>query len=178
MFGRGDDRECSEIAYVDLCSRVRSKLSRVLVSESGVRNETRLALVSCARGQVFILLFEYFKVPDKLQQRARRARRARDALPPRGGGDAREESAPQSYSTQHLRQDTAPLLFIHRRALKWGIIGAVVMRGFMIAVGVAAVQRFRSVTLLFAAILLASSVKLLTEGDHDDCSSQSLGLVF
>jgi TerC family integral membrane protein len=69
---------------------------------------------------VFILLFEFFHVPNALQQ----------------------------------------------RALKWGIIGAVVMRGAMILVGVELVQRFRSVTLVFAAILLASSYKLLTES-HD-----------
>ena len=70
---------------------------------------------------VFILLFEYFKVPAALQA----------------------------------------------RALKWGIVGAVAMRGVMIAVGVELVQRFRSVTLVFAAILLASSLKLLMEDDHD-----------
>lgn len=70
---------------------------------------------------VFILLFEYFKVPTSLQE----------------------------------------------RALRWGIIGAVLMRGIMISLGVAAVRRFRSVTLIFAAILLASSIKLLLEGDED-----------
>ncbi|KAJ8604928.1 hypothetical protein CTAYLR_004337 [Chrysophaeum taylorii] len=68
---------------------------------------------------VFILLFEYFKVPVELQD----------------------------------------------RALSWGIIGAVAMRGIMISFGVAAVRRFRSVTLVFAAILLASAVKLLTEDE-------------
>ena len=62
------------------------------------------------------------------------------------------------------------------RALKWGIIGAVLMRGVMILVGVELVQRFRSVTLVFAGILLASAVKLLTEGDHDDDMGEN-GLV-
>ena len=47
-----------------------------------------------------------------------------------------------------------------------GIIGAVAMRGVMIAVGVELVNRFRSVTLVFAGILLASSYKLLVEDDH------------
>lgn len=56
---------------------------------------------------------------------------------------------------------------LQNRALTWGIIGAVAMRGVMISVGVAAVRRFRSVTLIFAAILLASSVKLLTEEDDE-----------
>ena len=49
-----------------------------------------------------------------------------------------------------------------------GIIGAVAMRGVMIAVGVELVNRFRSVTLVFAGILLASSYKLLVEDDHGD----------
>jgi len=70
---------------------------------------------------VFILLFEYFKVPPALQG----------------------------------------------RALKWGILGAIAMRGVMIGVGVELVQRFRSVTLVFAGILLASAAKLLAEDGHD-----------
>jgi tellurite resistance protein TerC len=49
------------------------------------------------------------------------------------------------------------------RVLTWGIIGAISMRAIMILVGVAAIQKFRSVILVFAAILLASSVKLLVE---------------
>lgn len=56
---------------------------------------------------------------------------------------------------------------LQQRALTWGIVGAVAMRGIMITVGVAAVRRFRSVTLVFAAILLASSVKLLTESEDE-----------
>jgi hypothetical protein len=66
---------------------------------------------------VFIMLFEYFKVPPAYQG----------------------------------------------RVLTWGIIGAISMRAVMILVGVAAIQRFRSVILVFAGILLVSSVKLLTE---------------
>ena len=71
---------------------------------------------------VFILLFEYFRVPASMQE----------------------------------------------KALRWGIIGALLMRGVMILVGVELVQRFRVVTLLFAGVLLASAAKLLTEGDHDE----------
>ena len=66
---------------------------------------------------VFILLFEYFRVPASMQE----------------------------------------------KALRWGIIGALLMRGVMILVGVELVQRFRVVTLLFAGVLLASAAKLLTE---------------
>ncbi|TFJ85263.1 hypothetical protein NSK_003686 [Nannochloropsis salina CCMP1776] len=70
---------------------------------------------------VFIMLFEYFKVPIEYQS----------------------------------------------RALSWGIMGAVVMRGIMIFVGVAAIQRFRWVVLLFAGVLLASAFKLLAEVGHE-----------
>jgi tellurite resistance protein TerC len=71
---------------------------------------------------VFIMLFEYFKVPPEFQS----------------------------------------------RVLTWGIIGAISMRAVMVVVGVAAIQRFRWVVLLFSGILLASCVKLLTEGEGGD----------
>lgn len=77
---------------------------------------------------VFIMLFEYFKVPTELQN----------------------------------------------RVLSWGISGAIVLRGLMIGVGVAALQKFKSVILVFAFILIASSVTLLLEketigtGDHGE----------
>ena len=80
---------------------------------------------------VFILLFEYFRVPASMQE----------------------------------------------KALRWGIIGALLMRGVMILVGVELVQRFRVVTLLFAGVLLASAAKLLTEGDHDDEEMSNNSLV-
>lgn len=70
---------------------------------------------------VFIMLFEYFKVPFEYQS----------------------------------------------RALTWGIVGAVAMRGVMISVGVAAIQRFRWVVLMFAGILLGSAFKLLAETGHE-----------
>ncbi len=66
---------------------------------------------------VFIMLFEYFKVPPSLQN----------------------------------------------RVLSWGISGAILLRGLMIGVGVAALQKFHSVILVFAVILMASSVNLLME---------------
>ena len=57
-------------------------------------------------------------------------------------------------------------LALQDRVLTWGIIGAVAMRGVMIGAGVAAVHRFRWMTLLFAAILLVSAIKLLMEDDE------------
>ena len=74
---------------------------------------------------VFIMLFEYFKIPMELQN----------------------------------------------RVLSWGIGGAIILRGLMIGVGVAALQQFRSVILVFAAILIASSVNLLFEKEHDDSAA-------
>ena len=63
---------------------------------------------------VFLMLFEYFKVPEAYQQ----------------------------------------------RVLKWGIISALVLRGFMIALGIGVIQRFRPMLLLFAGILVVSAWKL------------------
>jgi len=62
------------------------------------------------------------------------------------------------------------------RALTWGIIGAVAMRGVMIFVGVAAIHRFRWVVLFFAGVLLVSSVKLLfeKEGGEEDLSENAI----
>ncbi len=53
------------------------------------------------------------------------------------------------------------------RVLLWGVIGAVVMRGLMIALGVAVVKKFRYMIIVFAGILLASSIKLLQEDDDE-----------
>lgn len=71
---------------------------------------------------VFLMLFEYFKVPDQYTE----------------------------------------------RVLRWGIMSALVLRGVMIAVGVAAVQRFRPVLLGFALILIVSAYKMLQHGDDDE----------
>ena len=62
------------------------------------------------------------------------------------------------------------------RVLSWGIIGAVLMRGVMIGAGVAAVHRFRWMTLLFAAILLVSAVKLLLDDDDADDLAENMVL--
>lgn len=70
---------------------------------------------------VFLLLFEYFKIPLEYQN----------------------------------------------RILNWGIIGSVVMRATMIGLGSVALQDFREVLLVFAAVLLYSSIQLVI-GDDDD----------
>eukprot|EP00553_Chaetoceros_curvisetus_P002452 CAMPEP_0204615890 /NCGR_PEP_ID=MMETSP0717-20131115/3265_1 /ASSEMBLY_ACC=CAM_ASM_000666 /TAXON_ID=230516 /ORGANISM="Chaetoceros curvisetus" /LENGTH=238 /DNA_ID=CAMNT_0051628937 /DNA_START=52 /DNA_END=765 /DNA_ORIENTATION=- len=57
---------------------------------------------------------------------------------------------------------------LQNRVLSWGILGAILLRGLMIGVGVAVLQQFRSVMLVFAGILVAPSVNLLMEKDHED----------
>lgn len=52
------------------------------------------------------------------------------------------------------------------RVLRWGILTALVLRGIMIAIGVAAVERFRPVLLAFAVVLIVSAYKMLqSEGE-------------
>ncbi|CAM9325924.1 unnamed protein product [Discosporangium mesarthrocarpum] len=80
---------------------------------------------------VFIMLFEYFKVPQEFQS----------------------------------------------RVLTWGIIGAISMRAVMIVVGVAVLERFRWVTLLFAGILVVSSAKLLMDHDDEEGEMENNGMV-
>ncbi len=47
------------------------------------------------------------------------------------------------------------------RVLVWGILGALVMRGLMIGMGVALVSRFHWILYLFGAFLLITGVKML-----------------
>jgi tellurite resistance protein TerC len=54
------------------------------------------------------------------------------------------------------------------RVLVWGIIGAMVLRAFMILAGTALVQKFEWILLVFAAILLLSGLKLLFKGEDED----------
>ncbi|CAM9660280.1 unnamed protein product, partial [Discosporangium mesarthrocarpum] len=62
------------------------------------------------------------------------------------------------------------------RVLTWGIVGAILMRGVMIAFGVVVVTKFRWIVVVFAGILLVSSVKLLGEtgDDNEDLSKNNL----
>ncbi len=55
------------------------------------------------------------------------------------------------------------------RALVWGIIGVIVLRGIMIGVGAALVQEYAWVLYIFGAFLIFTGIKMLfvTEGDPD-----------
>ena len=53
------------------------------------------------------------------------------------------------------------------RALLWGIIAVIVLRGVMIAVGAAVVQQYEWLLYLFAAFLVATGIKMLFAGDKE-----------
>jgi tellurite resistance protein TerC len=53
------------------------------------------------------------------------------------------------------------------RALLWGIIAVIVLRGIMIALGAALVEQFYWTLYLFAAFLIATGVKMLFSGDQE-----------
>lgn len=52
------------------------------------------------------------------------------------------------------------------RALLWGIIAVILLRGIMIGVGAAIVQQYYWVLYIFAAFLIATGVKMLFAGDE------------
>jgi tellurite resistance protein TerC len=57
---------------------------------------------------------------------------------------------------------------IHQhRVLFWGIIGALVMRGVMIAAGTALLARFEWILYVFGVILLLTAVRLMRAGDEE-----------
>lgn len=53
------------------------------------------------------------------------------------------------------------------RALLWGIMAVIVLRGVMIAAGAALVEQFYWVLYVFAAFLIATGVKMLFAGDKE-----------
>jgi tellurite resistance protein TerC len=58
------------------------------------------------------------------------------------------------------------------RVLVWGILGALVMRGTMIALGVSLVQRFHWILYIFGAFLLITGVRMLvSHGEEIDLES-------
>ena len=59
------------------------------------------------------------------------------------------------------------------RALVWGIVAVLVLRGFMIAVGAALVQEYDWVLLLFGAFLVATGVKMLIVGEGEQDVSKN-----
>ncbi len=68
-----------------------------------------------------------------------------------------------------------PAKYQHR-VLFWGIIGALIMRGAMIAAGTALLNRFEWVAYVFGLFLLASAVKLLI-ARHDNLEPEKNPLI-
>ncbi len=62
------------------------------------------------------------------------------------------------------------------RVLKWGIIGAVIMRALLIAIGVTLIQRFHWMTYVFGILLLLTVLKMMLQGDEQFDPSKSLAL--
>merc|ERR1719247_3969554 len=59
------------------------------------------------------------------------------------------------------------------RVLFWGIVGAIVLRAFMVAVGAAAIHQYRPLLLVCAAVLLWSTYQVffMEEDDDEDIDS-------
>jgi tellurite resistance protein TerC len=53
------------------------------------------------------------------------------------------------------------------RALVWGIIGVIVLRGLMIAIGAELISSYKWMTLVFAAFLALTGIKMLFSGDEE-----------
>lgn len=65
------------------------------------------------------------------------------------------------------------------RALVWGIIGVIVLRGIMIAVGAELIENYSWMTLVFAAFLIFTGLRMLvaTENETDVSKNPMIGMV-
>ncbi|MGL4235654.1 TerC family protein [Tabrizicola sp.] len=65
------------------------------------------------------------------------------------------------------------------RALVWGIIGVIVLRGIMIAIGAELIENYKWMTLVFAAFLIFTGIRMLmaTESETDVSKNPMVGLV-
>jgi tellurite resistance protein TerC len=59
-----------------------------------------------------------------------------------------------------------PAKYQHR-VLFWGILGALVMRGSMIAVGATLIKQFHWIIYLFGAFLIITGIRMATQKEHD-----------
>ena len=59
------------------------------------------------------------------------------------------------------------------RALLWGIVAVILLRGVMIAAGAAIVQQYYWVLYIFAGFLIATGIKMLWAGDHESDISRN-----
>jgi len=62
------------------------------------------------------------------------------------------------------------------RVLKWGILGAIIMRAVLIATGVTLITKFHWMTYVFGALLLMTVIKMMLQGDEQFNPEKSLAL--
>src|SRR6201981_4062043 len=56
---------------------------------------------------------------------------------------------------------------LQHRVLFWGILGALITRGFFILAGVGLIRRFHWIIYIFGTLLVWSGIKLLRQGDTE-----------
>jgi len=56
---------------------------------------------------------------------------------------------------------------LQHRVLFWGILGALITRGFFIIAGVGLIRRFHWIIYVFGALLVYSGIKLIRQGDEE-----------
>jgi len=54
------------------------------------------------------------------------------------------------------------------RVLLWGVLGAMIMRGLFLVIGIEAIERFHWVLYVLGGLLIVTGVKLLFQGDDDE----------
>jgi len=62
------------------------------------------------------------------------------------------------------------------RVLKWGILGAIIMRALLIAVGVTLITKFHWMTYVFGVLLLITVIKMMLQGDEQFDPGRSFAL--
>ena len=69
-----------------------------------------------------------------------------------------------------------PAIYQHR-VLFWGVLGALVMRGIMIAVGAALIQRFDWMMYVFGGLLLLTALKMLLDRNAEQIHPDKTALI-
>jgi tellurite resistance protein TerC len=65
-----------------------------------------------------------------------------------------------------------PAVYQHR-VLFWGILGALILRGIMIVVGIGLIVRFHWILYVFGVFLILTAIKMLTMGDEETDPSKN-----
>lgn len=109
-------------------------------------------------------------------------------LPPNAGRVAATEFVTGYIVEQSLSMDNMmvfALIFAYfkvplaqqHRVLFWGVVGAFLLRGMMIAAGAALIHQFEWITYVFGALLLVTAVRLIIVSEGDIHPERSLAVV-